>query len=766
MKKNTSLFQRFIAPENFHLAFERLRRKNTKGGVDNISVARFAENLDANIHDLRQSILDGSYIPAPVESVYIPKFNTAGEWRELGLPTVRDKLAQTALLLAVERKAEAMFLNNSYGYRPGKGAVRALRRVEHILRNEKKTWAASHDIDDFFGTLDHQRLLELWAQLVDDDSRLIELAELWCKMGVIKRDGNWQDVFSGVRQGQVMAPLFANLYLHEFDHFIATNNWGYVRYADDFLLLAATKEEVAEAESGARKYLEKIGLSLNNQQSCLSALEQGFSFLGITFQGNQRNIAAKKRRKMLAHIHWLLHPKKHEEIAVLCERLTAALDGWLRYYSFVEPAATFTLINEKIETDLATLLSQYTKDDTKKIYYPLLPVVFPQKTAALQKCSLAKLLRKRRGNTGNHRLSKDKKTTEKIRYQKRKYQKKEILGSELFVNTPGTFVGKRGERIIVRQKQKIIAEIPVIRLQRVVIAGRGIALSSDIVTLCAEKNIPLSFLDNLGKTCAMSEAPQGAAVETVLLQLQHRESEKGRHLACMFVWAKLKNQLALLKSRMKYKGHKGSTFGQAFINRRPSMEQLIKQVRQMDTAKAQKKDYRKTLMGLEGRFAASYWHLLGLLLQTSGIEFNGRIKRGASDITNVMLNYGYGILYNHVLQALHKNRLNAAAGFLHVSAENKASLSCDLIEEFRASVVDRAVLSLLQRRQKMVVDDEGLLQIESRKKLAAAVLERLSQHVTDKGNMYSLQHLIHIQAETICKYLHDKLVYRPYLARW
>jgi len=618
MSTTSSLFDRFISFNNFKTAFIRVAGKNSKGGIDRMSVDDFDKKLEKNIRKLIDTIIEGRYAPEPVISVHIPKFNAANEWRELGLPTVSDKVVQTALLQVAEPLSEKKFLSNSYGYRPGKGPYKALRRVEHAITNEKCCWVVSHDIDNFFGTLNHQRLLALWEDLVTGDSRLVEIVALWCKMGIIGRDGHWQNVMNGVRQGQVIAPLLANLYLHDLDKYITDQGWGYVRYADDFLLLCKNRQEAQNSESAVRNFLYSIQLELNDSNPKINSLENGFTFLGVTFKGDNRSISLEKIMKMTAKLRWLFNSSIGLRIDALFIKLNAMLEGWVRYYSFLKPVDAFAGLNKEIETGLLEWLRRQ-KGNQKQYHgmdYPLLPVSFTSYRACLQKMKVSGLTAKY--SIVISPIQKNPSVEKKIKQKKRNHQSREVMTNELFVNTPGSFIGKRGNRVIVRVKQSILAEIPVIRLKKIVVAGGGVGLSSDVIRLCADENINISFIDGIGITYSMAVPPAGATVDLVLLQIQHRESEKGYHLACMFVLGKMKNQFALLKSYMKYKDRGLGVFGREFSARRREMEALIEDVKQLKSRMdGIKTNFRQVLMGIEGRFASHYWQLIRVLLPSN-----------------------------------------------------------------------------------------------------------------------------------------------------
>ncbi|OPY65762.1 MAG: Group II intron-encoded protein LtrA [Syntrophorhabdaceae bacterium PtaU1.Bin034] len=155
MDASKSLLDRFLNTDNFLAAYSRIRTKGASGGIDHVTLETFDQRLDRNINDLISEIRSGSYCPSPVSSVYIPKFNEEREWRRLGLPTIRDKVAQMACLQVVEPMAERLFLNTSYSYRRGKERHKALARVEHNLKYGKMEWAALTDIDNSFDNVSH-----------------------------------------------------------------------------------------------------------------------------------------------------------------------------------------------------------------------------------------------------------------------------------------------------------------------------------------------------------------------------------------------------------------------------------------------------------------------------------------------------------------------------------------------------------------------------------------------------------------------------------
>ena len=763
----TALFDRFLSQENFLAACRRVANKGASGGIDLVSADEFLSD-DRRLESLRASLQQGTYVPEPVSALRVPKFGHEGGYRELGLPTVADKVVQTALLQVVEPLAERLFLDTSYGYRPGKGAVKALRRVEHFLTNRKLSWVVTQDIDNFFDTLKHERLLSLFAQLVRGDQRLVDLVALWCKMGIVQKDRRWRTVLTGVRQGQVISPLLANLYLHDLDCFVRERNWGWVRYADDFLLLCNDRHEAEKADRAVSDFIDSIHLSLNPQPEAVRSLAQGFDFLGIRFQDTSRHIAPDKLAKMVRMVDWQLSPKAGFDMASIMKKLTSTVSGWCHYYVFLAPWKEFAQLNAQIECNIRQLFSdrnrsgQLKREDIVDLALPRLPDCEAVAARGVTTSPLLPLWDN--VNTTNCAQHPSPHIAKQIRKRRKEYTRKEVAGSELVVVTPGVFLGKRGERVIVRDKQSLLSEIPIVRLRTISVAGRGVSLSCDVVRLCAERGISLTFFDDLGKPYAVAKAPEGVDAELVLRQLEHRDGDIGLSLARLFVWGKMKNQLALLKSYGKYHSNRNSTFARLFADNHEAMRHLIAEAKSLHQEK-DAESFRQRLMGLEGRFATCYWRIIGEMLPPE-YHFLGRIHQGATDLVNVMLNYGYGILYNQTLQAVTKSGLNATVGFLHACQSGRSSLVFDMVEEFRAVAVDRAVFSLINRHEKLHLDSDHLLVPDSRKKLVEAVMTRLGSLVQLHGAQCSLRDCIYHQARAVRDFLTGGCVYRPYLARW
>lgn len=305
--------------------------------------------------------------------------------------------------------------------------------------------------------------------------------------------------------------------------------------------------------------------------------------------------------------------------------------------------------------------------------------------------------------------------------------------------------------------------VPMSRLRSVTVSGRGITVSSDLINALVERGIALSFLSGRGQPIAQLSAPGlGGTVQTRRSQLAAYESPLGVTLAVEFIRGKLRNQ----KHQLQYSGKylKATDPGR--------FERLVKKVKSISALRLQLADFtggslervRDKLMGYEGTAARLYWEGVAILLE-GRIEFPGRLTRGAIDPVNSALNYGYGILYGQVSGAVVNAGLELYAGFLHVDRPGKPALVLDLVEEFRAPIVDRSVLAIVNQGVAIETDAHGLT-AASRKLIAHRVLERLATAVPYEGKRWPLRHIIQNQARHLAVAVRGEREYRAFASRW
>jgi CRISPR-associated protein Cas1 len=333
-------------------------------------------------------------------------------------------------------------------------------------------------------------------------------------------------------------------------------------------------------------------------------------------------------------------------------------------------------------------------------------------------------------------------------------------GSQLFVSGFGLFVGKKSERVVVRQGKSVCAQVPLMRLQEVVIASRGVSFSSDLIEELCERGIRVSFLNGSGKPFALVTSPMlTATVETRRAQMAAGSNEYGVEICKWIVAGKLHNQekLMLYFAKSREGGRRDALVRGAGILRKLRKSAL-------GVAGAGPGDVRAELMGLEGTGARVYWKEIGNMLPDS-FEFTGRSHQGATDAVNAALNYGYGILTSHVWGAVMNAGLEPFAGFLHVDRAGKPSLALDLMEEFRQPVVDRAIFSWLNKGGQLTLVKD-MLDGQSREAVASRVLVRLNSVEQHRGKQWQIRSIIQIQARAAAGAVRGTRAYRPFSFKW
>lgn len=331
---------------------------------------------------------------------------------------------------------------------------------------------------------------------------------------------------------------------------------------------------------------------------------------------------------------------------------------------------------------------------------------------------------------------------------------------EVFVEGFGVSVSKKSERLVVKSKGEVIFERPFFDVERVIVSTEGATISSAAIHECVKHGIPMEFLSYSGAPYASLVSPSlGGTVKTRREQLLAYEDRRGVILGKAFAVGKLKNAANNLKYHAKYRKSADRAAYEYLYRRVDKIEGLTRQVEEVEGACVD--EVRGALLNAEGRGAALYWEGVKRVVP----EFAGREGRGATDLVNSLLNYGYGILYHRVLSAVTRAGLDPFAGYVHTDRPGKPSLVLDLIEEFRGPVVDRAVLGMLGTGFKVGMDGEKLDE-KTRKLLAGKVRERLAVRVKHRGRKHTLENVLHVQARSVASFVRDGVLYRPFVGSW
>ena len=277
-------------------AWNKVASNKGAAGVDRQSVERFAAHSEQYLSELGSALKAQSYRPQAVRRVEIPKGQ--GQTRPLGIPTVKDRIVQTALKFVLEPIFEAQFLDTSYGFRPGRGCKDALREVDRLIK-EGYTHVVDADLQSYFDSIPHEALMRRVEETVADGA-LLRLIERYLQQDILFEGRRWTPV-GGTPQGAVVSPLLANIYLHPLDVLMSAQGLSMVRYADDFVILCRSAEAAHHALEIVRHWVLQNGLTLHPDKThlgdCRNAGE-GFDFLGYRFEAGKRAV----RKKSLASL--------------------------------------------------------------------------------------------------------------------------------------------------------------------------------------------------------------------------------------------------------------------------------------------------------------------------------------------------------------------------------------------------------------------------------------------------------------------------------
>jgi group II intron reverse transcriptase/maturase len=360
-----SLVDKVYQRKNLEMAWEKVKAYQGSGGVDGQSLEAFAAQKDQQLDRLQSELKEGTYQPQPVRQVQIPKAGKPGEFRTLGIPTIYDRVCQQALLNRLEPIFEPVFDDANFGYRRGRSTKDAMRKVWKEIQSGRE-WIVDADLKDFFGSVDHEKLLTLVAQKVAD-GRVLRLIRAMLRAGSYGK-GQLFPSERGTPQGGVVSPLLSNILLTPFDREMRHKGYQLTRFADDWVVTCTSATEARAAIAAALRILSVPGVQLHPQKTRVVHVRRGFEFLGYLIRRGRhlqlppgkivtgaisgalyaypREKSIQRFRDRVRQLTRRCVPLKTKD---LIEQLNPVLRGWGHYYKRAHVRTLFNKLDRWIE---------------------------------------------------------------------------------------------------------------------------------------------------------------------------------------------------------------------------------------------------------------------------------------------------------------------------------------------------------------------------------------------------------------------------------
>jgi len=340
---------------NMKVAAKHVLDKGGSAGVDRIDTEEFRESYSVYMRELYREFLEDRYQPKPALRVFIPKSD--GRQRPLGIPTVKDRIAQAAVRGILEPIYEKEFCDCSFGFRKGRSQIDAINQIEEYKEQGYK-WVLDADIKGFFDNIEHELLIEFIKQKVTD-GWVIEIIKSWLTMGVMK-DGEYIPTEKGTPQGGVISPLLANIFLHQFDKVMTERGYKLVRYADDFVVMTKSKRKAKRAYEVVKEIIrEELKLELHPEKTVITNFGEGFVFLGFEFiawrykrpkKNSLENFKDKVRKVTKRNQPW--------KVELIIKRLNPKIRGWANYFGHGNVKTLFRDLDKWIRMRLRSYMEK------------------------------------------------------------------------------------------------------------------------------------------------------------------------------------------------------------------------------------------------------------------------------------------------------------------------------------------------------------------------------------------------------------------------
>lgn len=334
-ESRSGMLERIVSRDNMNEAFKRVKANKGSHGIDGMGVDELLQYLRENGETIKQSMLDGTYRPNPVRRVEIPKEN--GKKRNLGIPTVVDRVIQQAIAQVLTPIYERQFSENSFGFRPKRSAHDAIRKSQRNI-GEGYKYVVDMDLEKYFDTVNQSKLVEVLSRTIED-GRVISLIHKYLKAGVVVKH-KFEDTEIGVPQGGNLSPILSNIMLNELDKELESRGHRFMRYADDMLIFCKSRRSAERTLENILPFIEKkLYLKVNREKTVVDEAKK-VKFLGFSFyerKGETRiRIHPKSVAKMKAKVKELTSRSNGMGYAVRAEKLRRYIMGWINYFKIAD----------------------------------------------------------------------------------------------------------------------------------------------------------------------------------------------------------------------------------------------------------------------------------------------------------------------------------------------------------------------------------------------------------------------------------------------
>ena len=561
------------------------------------------------------------------------------------------------------------------------------------------------------------------------DEKIIYLITLFLKNGTLFK-GKWQDKLEGVYQGDVLSPFLSNIYLHSFDKFLEYLEIEFVRFSDDLIFFAKEYQDAKYILKKAKNYLaNKLKLQLNEEKTYITHKNKPFAYLGVIFD-EKNSLYSIENERLMQKISKISQETKDLNLNDTIIKLNEHIQGFHNYYlKVINNTKQFELLQEKEEQIIIDKIIKAkqskkitNKKEFQKILTPLLSYVPKENFASYL---IQKAYEELKFKSPIKSAQKD------IAHKKTLYTKNYLKQTELIISKIGSSIYYSQGKIKIRSKDEPIKAIPFHKVSRIIITTTRASISLYLINKCAKEKIDIDFIEK-NTPYAMLTSFKNISQELHLKQLELISSQKGVNFAKSLLYAKAKNQINLLK----------------YFNARRDEEKINTNIKIMNLLvnKLKSQNNTKSLMGYEGQISQLYWNSVAIIINKPNFQ---RTHKDSVDVINQALNYGYAIVYNRVQSALIREGLNIYYSFLHTQATKKPTLTFDMIEPFRSPIVDREIISILTKKQKLKQNSKKLLSPDSIKIIIQNIQERLSTPTKSKYGKTTYQNIIYLEANSL-----------------